>query len=216
MTKKAEEILGKYKLQITGEEYRSMKTNLDTLMRIKLSNNIPYIQSLVEELFESIRRIVLRYDVPALATAVTSSDDQGNQVEDDYAELVQGQIHQKAIKNASVLGRLKSISEHLNILNASARIHSQQVAGTLPQSTPAYLWKTFLAGFAVITALNSLERRAAREQWKKLRQAWREWRAERLKTELPKLPLILNEVRTFVSWLLGFYLFFFIFPNTPC
>ena len=86
VTNKAEEILEKYKDQISTEEFRSIQNNLDTLLRIKMSNNITYIQNLSEELYKSIHTVIAKYENPtignigALEKPVTNQQD----IEDDF------------------------------------------------------------------------------------------------------------------------------------
>lgn len=51
---RAEEILEKFNDELTGDEVFNVKSKIDTLMRIRLSNNLKYIQDLADELLIAI------------------------------------------------------------------------------------------------------------------------------------------------------------------
>lgn len=50
IVERAEAVLEKFEDQLTGDEYRSIKLKIDSLMRLRLSNNLKYIQDLADEL----------------------------------------------------------------------------------------------------------------------------------------------------------------------
>jgi hypothetical protein len=47
---RANAVLEKFEEKLTGDEYRSIKVKIDSLMRLRLSNNLKYIQDLADEL----------------------------------------------------------------------------------------------------------------------------------------------------------------------
>ncbi len=68
---RAEEILEKFDEELTGDEVHAVRNKIDTLMRIRLSNNLKYIQDLADELLVAIDTTMQQH----LDTVITNQDD---------------------------------------------------------------------------------------------------------------------------------------------
>lgn len=73
---RAEEILDKFDQELSGEEVHNIRSKIDTLMRIRLSNNIKYIQDLADELLVAIDITLQQH----LQTVSSKIQGHGNQV----------------------------------------------------------------------------------------------------------------------------------------
>jgi hypothetical protein len=58
---RAEKVLEKFEDELSGDEYRAIKTKIGSLMRLRLSNNLKYIQDLADELLTLIDSTVRRH-----------------------------------------------------------------------------------------------------------------------------------------------------------
>jgi|GEM_PF-6937717 len=209
VTKKAEEILATYKEKISGEEFRSIKTAMDTLMRIKLSNNIEYIKDLAEELFESIRQVLQKYENPAaMDTSISNIDPQiADQTPGDAAitDALQEQIHNRSLKNTLTLGSLKSISARLSVMGAHT-FQQNLDPDSSPMDAMRFRLKLIKEGVQAIFMPTKEHREKFSLSW----QSWQDFRREKHLQNTAVFPLVLSELKFVTGWLLGFYLLFFL------
>ncbi|MBI5414316.1 hypothetical protein HZA38_02265 [Candidatus Peregrinibacteria bacterium] len=111
---RSREILEKYREKISNEEYATIEESMDTLMHMKLSTNLGYIEQLSDELFETIHRIITRYEQGDLHESENVQE--ASPEEDSAVDAIVGSVQKKSVQNASALGKLKLTSQRLSRL----------------------------------------------------------------------------------------------------
>ncbi len=226
VTKKGEEILEKHKKHMSGEQFRNIKNNVDTLMRLRLSNNISYMQQLAEELLTSIQQVIAQNQSPAVAdtgydtTASprhkkhTGEDD----LEEKFQEIMQGATHKKSAKNTMTLGQLKSISGHLSKIAKKSSNNLFPEAKTSPELQSGMHY-AFTRAKLITDALLTLRSEDRKQKWAHIREISKKRQEEQENSSVigtfsrfnssRTLHIILSELRLFLGWLLSFYVLFF-------
>ncbi len=102
---RAEEILERFNEELTGDEVREIKNKIDTLMRIRLSNNLKYIQDLADELLVAIDATLQQH----LDTVVTRQE---NTFRDDGKNLTEEENHLAYFRD--ITQRMSSLMQGYN------------------------------------------------------------------------------------------------------
>lgn len=217
---KAEELMQKHKENISGSEFEEIKKNVDTLARMKLSNNLVYIQKLSEDLFDNIHSVLLRYEAgssPREGISNVRKKSTANETEEMWSEAQNNAMHEKAVKNAFTLGQLQSISQRMSRLLSKKKILKPletPAAGSLEVSGADSSASVGSLLVGVLFARSSIARKA---KWQALKNALKKKPAEENGSEsefpLQTSSLVLEELRGFAAWLLGFYVLFFFFTE---
>ncbi len=105
IVEKAELIIEKYNDRFESDEFRNIKNKIDDLMRLRLSNNLKYIQELADDLLVVVEEMIVKYDIPK----EEASDilDEAKEKEKVEVQSTQGHIS---------LSRFKFISKKLTEL----------------------------------------------------------------------------------------------------
>ncbi len=124
---RAEEILEKFDEELTGDEVRAIKNKIDTLMRIRLSNNLKYIQDLADELLVMIDATLQQH----LDTVVTK---QGAAFTDDGKDITSEEGHLAYFRD--ITQRMSSLMEGYNKSKKKLRRRKKRKQGKVKEKKP--------------------------------------------------------------------------------
>jgi len=118
IVQQSREVLEKFKDDMTGDEVHSIKMRVDDLMRMRLSNNLKYIQDLSDDLLTVVDEALRRHAV---------DDETVKELAEEIAEDITDEtMYQNAIEEHGALANLKNASKRLKrMMNGYKRQHQQ-------------------------------------------------------------------------------------------
>ncbi len=101
---------------MTGDELHAIKARMDDLMRMRLSNNLKYIQDLSDELLTLVDEALRRH---------ARNDEESKEIARDIAdEITDETLYQNASEEIGVLGNLRQVSRRFDrMLRGYKRTH---------------------------------------------------------------------------------------------
>ncbi len=232
VAKLADDILEKYENQLAGDEIKEIKDKKDALMRMRLSNNLPYIRNLTEELFLAVEEILSKY---------AQAEDAQEQIVDLQEDLLkkseklteeqQGEEKYKsAIAFKGTLDSIRRIADRMVDIIKSDEVKKDEMEVVLGGKPKRILIIQFLKKFffhlkGYITSKSLIRKKVHKQKiidiWEELKVDWKEREAQKELAEIEKKDKELlkraegkslsfcDEAKLFVGWLLSFYIIYF-------
>lgn len=123
IVEQAKMVLERFQDDLVGEEVRAIKTKIDHLMRLRLSNNLQYIQDLADELLEQVDVTLRRH------AEKNPEEEDREEIEDeeDFSEnTVKRSEHVKKSKEHHTLVHIKRISKRMQMLMGGYKQYSKK------------------------------------------------------------------------------------------
>ncbi|QQS59528.1 hypothetical protein IPN35_01390 [Candidatus Peregrinibacteria bacterium] len=133
IAKRAEEVMKGYQDQMTGNEYHEIKIRVDNLMRLRLSNNLKYIQDLADELLDLIDKAQQEHG----GTEVSEEGGIRGEKEEREKQEVNVEDYYLRSKNAGTTSRLGKLSERLAKALGKKQKHREEKPQGFLQTNPA-------------------------------------------------------------------------------
>lgn len=175
IVKQAKDVLEKFRDEMTGDEVHSIKMRIDNLMRMRLSNNLKYIEDLSDELLTIVDETLRRHvgdDQTVQETAEEIADD-----------IMDETMYQNAVKERGLIGNLKYSSNRLKRMIKGYRHQQQQKArrkkrlqGSTPEKQNPLLIKVRLAVRIATRSISQLIATALSKNSAVRRQHWETFR----------------------------------------
>lgn len=133
IAKRAEEVLSRYQNEMSGQEFHEIKIRVDNLMRLRLSNNLKYIQDLADELLDLIDKTMQEHGAKQEKTngEIVGKKDEKQKEEIDTEAYY---LRSRSSGNASRLGK---ISEKLAKALGKKPKHQKDSSPGFFQTNPA-------------------------------------------------------------------------------
>lgn len=230
VSKMAEQILEKYNKQLSGEEVHEIKQKHDELMRMRLSNNLKYIQNLTEDLFLTIEQTLRSHandnntvkEMHAIKKQYKQKSETTAEDDSKYKSAIafkgaMDDIRRVANLMANILNKEQEKKEKEVVLGGETQsVKVFQFLKILIHSLQGYLFsKSVMRKQAYIQSIS--------EAWQSLKLQWQERSEQKELEEVSEKDqeliriaegkdiTLYDELYLFIGWLLAFYITYFFF-----
>ncbi|MCT4591841.1 MAG: hypothetical protein N4A36_00420 [Candidatus Gracilibacteria bacterium] len=239
VVKQAEKILAEYSEKLSGEENQNIRNKLNDLMRIRLSNNLPHIRNLTEELFVLIEGILNSHS--DIDESIERSDK--GDLDNLLVTSEEDEFKNKASAFKGAIVNIRSISKKMKRMTkgtTTRRIKSKKemekvvLGANIKKTKKSILFPFVKEAIAqakgLIGSKSSIRRKAHKEKLLELIDNFRaDWKSRIAQQELENISkqdqeiikeienkdkpqtLFFYEIRLFIGWLLSFYILYFFF-----